>query len=151
MSHCCFLIALATALSVDGPAEGAATSQGEAQPNVIIIFADDMGYGDLGWYGHPTIRTPQLDRMARQGMKFTQCYVSASVCTPSRAALLTGRYPIRSGLSRVLIPSSTGGNPADEVTLAEALKRMGYATACVGKWHLGWQRKYLPGSHSFDQ
>ena len=150
-SHFCFLIAVATALSVGGPAEGAATSQGEVQPNLIIIFADDMGYGDLGCYGHPAIHTPELDRMARQGMKFTQFYVAASVCTPSRAALLTGRYPIRSGLSRVLIPSSTGGIPADEVTLAEALKRVGYATACVGKWHLGWQRKYLPGSHGFDR
>ena len=72
-------------------------------------------------------------------------------CGPSRAALLTGRYPIRSGLSKVLIPSSSGGLPADEITLAEALGEEGYATACVGKWHLGWQRKYLPGSHGFDQ
>ena len=92
-SHFCFLIAVATALSVGGPAEGAATSQGEVQPNLIIIFADDMGYGNLGCYGHPAIHTPELDRMARQGMKFTQFYVAASVCTPSRAALLTGRYP----------------------------------------------------------
>ena len=121
------------------------------QPNFVIIFADDMGYGDLGCFGHPTIRTPHLDAMAGRGMKFTQFYVASSVCTPSRAGLLTGRLPIRSGLSKVLIPSSTGGMPADEITLAEALKEVGYATACVGKWHLGWQKQFLPGSHGFDR
>ncbi|MGD9853567.1 MAG: sulfatase [Planctomycetaceae bacterium] len=124
---------------------------GADQPNFVILFADDMGYGDLGCYGHPTIATPHLDEIARQGMKFTQFYVASSVCTPSRAGLLTGRLPIRSGLSMVLIPSSTGGMPAGEVTLAEALKDVGYATACIGKWHLGWQQEYLPGSHGFDR
>jgi len=109
-----------------------------------------MGYGDLGCYGHPTIATPHLDRMADEGMKFTQFYVGASVCTPSRAALLTGRLPIRSGLSRVLIPSSTGGIPDEEITLAERLKDAGYATACIGKWHLGSRPKYLPLNHGFD-
>jgi arylsulfatase A-like enzyme len=123
----------------------------ENRPNMVILFADDMGYGDLGCYGHPTIRTPNLDGMAARGMKFTQFYVGSSVCTPSRAALLTGRLPIRSGLSKVLIPSSTGGLPAEEITLAEVLKKEAYATACVGKWHLGWQKEYLPGSHGFDQ
>ncbi len=121
-----------------------------AAPNLIIILADDMGYGDLGCYGHPTIATPHLDRMAAGGMKFTQFYVAASVCTPSRAALLTGRYPIRSGMTRVLIPKSPGGLPGSEITLAEALRTAGYATACVGKWHLGSQRAYLPLNHGFD-
>jgi arylsulfatase A len=123
-------------------------------PNVVILLADDLGYGDLGCYGHPSIRTPNLDRMAREGMKFTNFYSSAPVCTPSRAALLTGRLAVRSGMCsdtrRVLFPDSAGGLPPDEITLARALKDKGYATACVGKWHLGHQPKYLPTSHGFD-
>lgn len=120
------------------------------KPNIVIMFADDMGYGDLSSYGHPTIHTPELDRMASEGMKITQFYVGASVCTPSRAALLTGRYPIRSGLTHVLIPSSTGGLPKEEVTLAEVLKQAGYATACIGKWHLGARQEHHPLNHGFD-
>ena len=124
------------------------------RPNFIIIFTDDLGYGDLGCYGHPTIRTPNLDRMAGQGMRFTQFYSAASVCTPSRAALLTGRLPIRSGMCsdsrRVLFPDSAEGLPQEEVTLAEALKAQGYATACIGKWHLGHHPEYLPTRHGFD-
>ena len=125
-----------------------------APPNIIIIFTDDMGYGDLGCYGHPTIRTPNIDRMAAEGMKFTSFYSAAEVCTPSRAALLTGRLPIRSGMCsdtrRVLFPDSAGGLQADEVTLAEVLKARGYATACVGKWHLGHLPEYSAMSHGFD-
>ncbi len=123
-------------------------------PNVIVIFADDLGYGDLGCYGHPTIQTPNLDKMAAEGMKFTSFYSAAEVCTPSRAALLTGRLPIRSGMCsdtrRVLFPDSAGGLPASELTLAEALKAKGYATACVGKWHLGHRPEYRPTQHGFD-
>lgn len=123
-------------------------------PNFVVILADDLGYGDLGCYGHPTIRTPNLDRMAREGMRFTQFYSAAEVCTPSRAALLTGRLPPRSGMCsrqrRVLFPGSKGGLPADEVTIAELLKSKGYATACIGKWHLGHLPPYLPGQHGFD-
>src|SRR5688572_26584143 len=123
-------------------------------PNVVVILCDDLGYGDLGCYGHPTIRTPHLDRMAAEGMKFTSFYSAAPVCTPSRAALLTGRLPVRSGMTsdtrRVLFPDSAGGLPESEVTLAEVLKEKGYATACVGKWHLGHLPQYLPTRHGFD-
>jgi arylsulfatase A len=98
-------------------------------PNIVIILADDMGWGDVGVFGNPTIRTPRLDRMAGEGQKWTSFYVGESVCTPSRAALLTGRLPIRSGLNpvddqrRVLYPDSTGGLPASEITIAEARSR----------------------------
>src|SRR5262245_37784941 len=124
------------------------------RPNVVVILCDDLGYGDLGCYGHPTIRTPNIDRMAAEGMKFTSFYSAAEVCTPSRAALLTGRLPVRSGMCsdtrRVLFPDSAGGLPASEVTLAEVLKANGYATACVGKWHLGHLPEYQPMKHGFD-
>jgi arylsulfatase A len=125
-------------------------AQAAEQPNVVLIFADDMGYGDLGCFGHPTIATPNLDRMAAEGMKFTQFHVASSVCTPSRAGLLTGRLPIRSGLTRVFIPQSEGGIPDEEITIAELLKEVGYTSACIGKWHLGRPDKYLPPNHGFD-
>jgi len=147
------LAALAAALS-SGCAPQSESAPGEL-PNVIILFADDLGYGDLGVYGHPTIRTPNLDRMAAEGMKFTQFYVGASVCTPSRAALLTGRLPVRSGMAndrfRVIFPPSEGGLPDSEITIAEALKTKGYATAAFGKWHVGHQPEHLPLSNGFDE
>lgn len=125
-------------------------------PNIIVIFADDLGYGDLSCFGHPTIMTPNIDRMAAEGMRFTQFYVAASICTPSRAALLTGRLPIRSGMSgsdnsgNVLYPRSTGGLPHSEVTIAEALKSKDYTTGIIGKWHLGHLPEFLPLNHGFD-
>jgi arylsulfatase A len=122
----------------------------ERPPNFIVIVADDLGYGDLGVYGHPIIRTPNLDRMASEGVRLTNFYAAASICTPSRAALLTGRYPIRSGLIRVLHPREEFGIPDYEITLAEALKARGYSTACIGKWHLGDLSVYYPNRHGFD-
>ncbi len=138
------------------PALSAKTQESEngKLPNFVVIFCDDLGYGDLGVFGHPTIQTPQLDRMARQGQKWTNFYAAASVCTPSRAGLLTGRLPIRSGMCsnkrRVLFPDSKGGLPQREITIAQALKSKGYATGCVGKWHLGHHKQFLPTSHGFD-
>jgi arylsulfatase A len=125
-----------------------------SQPNFIIIFTDDQGYGDLGCYGHPTIKTPNIDRMAAEGQKWTSFYVAANVCTPSRAALMTGRLPLRSGMysdkRRVLFPDSDGGLPQSEITIARQLKQKGYRTAAIGKWHLGHLPAYLPTSHGFD-
>ncbi len=143
------LFGLAAGLAVSAPA-----ARSSRPPNIVILFADDLGYGDLGCYGHPSIRTPNLDRMAAEGMRFTDFYSAAPVCTPSRAALLTGRLPQRSGMTsdtrRVLFPNSKGGLPAQEITVAEALKGQGYATACIGKWHLGHRPEYLPTRHGFD-
>ncbi|TWU30703.1 sulfatase family protein [Novipirellula artificiosorum] len=126
------------------------TARAAERPNIVMIFADDMGYGDLGCFGHPTIATPNLDHMAAEGMKLTQFHSGSSVCTPSRAALLTGRLPIRSGLTHVFIPQSTGGIPDEEITIAELLKGTGYTSACIGKWHLGRADQYLPLNHGFD-
>ncbi|MEW6304776.1 MAG: sulfatase [Verrucomicrobiota bacterium] len=130
------------------------THAAKGLPNFIIIFADDLGYGDLGCYGNPTIRTPNLDRMAAEGMKFTHFYSAAEVCTPSRAALLTGRLPIRSGMAsdtrRVLFHNSALGLPPEEITIADGLKTKGYATMCIGKWHLGHLPQFLPTAQGFD-
>lgn len=128
-----------------------ATATESRPPNVIIVFTDDQGYGDLGCFGSETIATPNLDRLADQGRRYTSFYSACSVCSPSRAALLTGCYPKRVGMHRhVLFPQSDYGlNPA-ELTIADHLKRNGYATACVGKWHLGHHRSTLPTSNGFD-
>ncbi len=128
--------------------------QPSTPPNLVVIFVDDLGYGDLGSYGHPTIRTPALDRMAAEGMRFTQFYVAASVCTPSRAGLLTGRLPIRTGMTSnkrgVLFPNSKYGLPHEEITIAELLKEKRYATSIIGKWHLGHLPEFLPTRQGFD-
>ena len=142
---------LAALLALFAPSIDAADAQ---RPNIVVIYADDLGYGDLGCYGSPVIRTPHLDRMAAEGLRFTDFYSGAEVCTPSRAALLTGRYALRSGMAgarRVLFPNSKGGLPPAEVTLAEALKGAGYATAHIGKWHLGIHAGSRPLDQGFDE
>jgi arylsulfatase A len=126
-------------------------------PNVILIFTDDQGYADVGCYGAEEFKTPHLDRMAREGARFTDFYAANSICTPSRASLLTGRYATRCGVPEVLgpgaekfLPGHPMGLPQSEITIAELLKQAGYATACIGKWHLGHEPRYLPTRQGFD-
>ena len=121
------------------------------RPNIIIIFADDQGYADLGCYGAVGFNTPNLDQMAKEGMRFTNFYVASPVCSPSRAALLTGSYPVRVGVPAVLSPVSPTGLDPGEITIAELLKEQGYATACVGKWHVGDHPSMMPTSQGFDE
>ena len=129
----------------------AASSAFATPPNVVIIFTDDQGYGDVGCYGAEGYGTPRLDQMAMEGARFTDFYVPAPVCTPSRGALLTGCYPMRIGLgNRVVFPYSTYGLNPEEVTLAEQLKDAGYDTGMVGKWHLGHHTPFLPTRQGFD-
>ncbi len=120
------------------------------KPNVVIIFCDDLGYADVGCFGSPQIKTPNIDRLAAEGMKFTDFHSAAPVCTPSRAALMTGCYPQRVNLPQVINYSHTIGISSKEFTIAKLLKGRGYATACIGKWHLGWQKEFLPTRHGFD-
>lgn len=129
----------------------AVASAADAKPNFILIFADDQGYGDLSCFGSKTIKTPNVDRLATEGRKFTSFMVASPVCTPSRAALMTGCYPKRVGMHQhVLFPSSKRGLNPTEHTVADHLKSQGYATACFGKWHLGHQPEVLPTSNGFD-
>ena len=121
------------------------------KPNVVIVFCDDVGYADIGVFGAKGYETPNLDRMAAEGVKFTDFYAAASSCTPSRAALMTGCYPQRVGLPNVIGPKSKIGISDQEQTIAEMLKPLGYATACYGKWHMGHHPKFLPTRHGFDE
>jgi arylsulfatase A len=123
---------------------------GTQPPNVVIIFADDLGYGDLSSYGSE-IQTPNIDRMAQEGVQFRQFYSASPVCSPSRASLLTGRYAVRCGVPTVLFSTDPGGMDRNEVTIAQMLKPLGYKTMCVGKWHLGRPDSYLPTARGFDE
>jgi arylsulfatase A len=120
------------------------------RPNFVVILVDDMGYGDLSCYGSQ-IQTPNLDRMAAEGVLFRQFYSANPVCSPSRAAVLTGRYGVRGGVPTVFTPTDTTGLALNEVTIAQMLKPAGYATMCIGKWHLGLPPQYLPTSRGFDE
>ncbi len=120
-------------------------------PNIIVIMADDLGWADISLNGADLIRTPHIDRIGREGVQLTSFYAGSNVCTPSRAALMTGRYPIRFGMQHVIFPQSQDGLPEQEVTLAEILSEAGYATGMVGKWHLGHQKQHWPTMHGFDE
>ncbi len=154
-------LGLAGAAAIAASATLATLHSQRALPNIVIILADDLGYGDLGTFGSPNIRTPRLDAMAAEGQKWTNFYVQP-VCSPSRAALLTGRLPVRSGMygtaptglsaaaPSVFRDNAAQGLPSDEVTIAEMLKTRGYATGIVGKWHLGQLPQFLPMTQGFD-
>ena len=146
-------LAATAALLLAGPGSMA---EGVDRPNIIFIYMDDMGYGDIGCFGSTKNRTPKIDQMAKEGMRFTDFYVTSGVCTPSRSSLLTGCYPRRVNMhidenkKWVLFPVARKGLNPEEVTLAEMLKEQGYATTCIGKWHLGDQPGFLPTDQGFD-
>ena len=144
---------LIASLSLFGLAACTSASNAETepeQPNIIVILADDLGWGDVGINGAAMIKTPHIDRIGNEGVRLTSFYAGANVCTPSRAALLTGRYPIRSGMQHVIMPHSQDGLPQSEITVPELLKEAGYATGMVGKWHLGHSDEYWPTAHGFE-
>ena len=140
-----YVILLIVSISCNIEKDNNATS-----PNIVFIFADDLGYGDLSSYGASDIKTPNIDFIAKNGIKFTDFYSVSSVCTPSRAGMLTGRYPQRFGLNGVLFPDSHTGLPSTEYTIAELLRDNGYKTGMVGKWHLGHKYEFLPLQQGFD-
>lgn len=142
------LLSLAALATAGRAADAAAPAE---QPNIVVIFIDDMGYADIGPFGATAYPTPNLDRMAAQGRRFTDFHTSSAVCSASRVALLTGCYHERVGIIGALRPQSPHGINADELTLAELCKKRGYATAVFGKWHLGDRRRFLPLQHGFDE
>jgi arylsulfatase A-like enzyme len=127
-----------------------AVAEPAERPNIVLILADDLGYGDLSSYGATDIRTPHIDRLAGEGIRFTHFYAAANTCSPSRAALLTGRYPLRTGVNAVLFHDTPEGLPPSERTIAEILRDAGYATAMIGKWHLGHREEFMPWNQGFD-
>jgi len=126
-------------------------STNERLPNIVFIFADDLGYGDIGAFGAVDIKTPNIDRLAIEGTKFTDFYSASPVCSPSRAGLMTGRIPQRMGINSVFFPESFTGMPASEITIAEMLREKNYKTGIVGKWHLGHRQEFLPLQQGFDE
>lgn len=144
------LLLLAAVAAGPLPARAASASQPRCGPNIVLIFTDDQGYQDVGCFGAPDIETPHLDRMAAEGMRFTDFYVAQAVCSASRAALMTGCYSNRIGILGALGPSARHGIHDNELTLAEVVKQRGYATAIYGKWHLGHHQQFLPVHHGFD-
>src|SRR5262249_7925538 len=137
-----------SALRAQGPSRLRVRRDG--RPNIIFIYADDLGYGDLGCYGSD-IPTPNLDTMAAQGVRFTHFYSASPVCSPSRAALLTGRYAVRTGVPDVLMPNSPTGLPDSETTMAQMVREAGYRTMCIGKWHLGDRPQFNPVNRGFHE
>jgi len=152
--HRTFFGALAAGVLLLGASAWAATPS--TKPNIVLMFIDDMGYGDIGPFGNTVNKTPNLDRMAEEGIKLTQFYVANTACTPSRAALLTGTYAHRIGMDGgngnlvVTFPGDSRGLNPSEITIAEMLWENGYATGCFGKWHLGDQPEFMPLNQGFD-
>jgi len=144
-------ILMSAVIGCSGEQAKKVTNSVKDRPNVVIIYCDDLGYGDVGCFGAEDILTPNIDRMAADGIKFTEFYSASPVCSPSRAALLTGRMPQRMGINSVFFPESYTGMPLDEITIANLLKKEGYATGIVGKWHLGHMEKFLPLQRGFDE
>jgi arylsulfatase A len=132
------------------PGRAIAQTSVQKKPNFVILLADDMGYGDWNRGGHPTIKTPNMNKMADEGVQLTQFYSGNPVCSPSRSALLTGRNCIRTGVTSVFFPRNEMGLSPNEITIAEVLKPLGYAAACIGKWHLGDAYQYRPLRQGFD-
>jgi len=128
-----------------------ACALGAEKPNIIIIYTDDQGYGDLSCYGATHVSTPRIDKMAEEGVRLTSFYMAAAVCTPSRAAIMTGSYPVRTGVTGVMLADDPRGLNPDEITIAEMLKTKGYQTALFGKWHLGHHEAFLPPNQGFDE
>ena len=147
------IIPILVCFAFASPAESAQDSEEsrDRPPNIVIIFTDDQGWGDLSCYGSTEIPTPNIDRLAKEGMQFNNFYTSQPVCSAARASLLTGCYANRVGISGALAPSSKIGLHPDEMTIAEVVKPLGYATACFGKWHLGHLPEFLPTSQGFDE
>jgi len=132
--------------------EARRTSKGRRRPNFIVIYTDDQGYGDLGCYGAKDLKTPNLDALAKAGVRFTNWYSNSPVCSPSRASLMTGCYPQKVGVPQILGGKrSTPGLSADHATIARALKPLGYRTGIIGKWHLGVAEEHRPNAHGFDE
>ncbi|MFP4090462.1 MAG: sulfatase [Cyclobacteriaceae bacterium] len=144
------LLVLLCACTSTAEERPASLEQAADQPNIIFIYADDLGYGDLGCYGATDIKTPHIDRIAENGIRFTEFYSISPVCSPSRYGLMTGRYPHRDGIHGVFFPESWTGMDTSEVTMAQMLKEAGYATGIVGKWHLGHHKQFLPTNRGFD-
>ena len=142
-------VAILAGLVASRPVPSAAAEP--PRPNVVFLLADDLGYGDLSSYGATDVATPNIDRLAREGVRFTDFYAAANTCSPSRAALMTGRYPPRSGVNAVLFHDTPEGLPANELTIPELLRAVGYHTAMVGKWHLGNTDEFMPLNHGFDE
>lgn len=154
MKKATFLAALApAALSFHScqQSDENSASAADQKPNIVVIYADDLGYGDLGCFGATDIKTPHVDRMAEEGMKLTSFYSVSAVCSPSRAGLLTGRYPQRMGINGVFFPDSHTGLPVNEITIADVLSDAGYKTGMIGKWHLGHLHQYMPLQRGFDE
>jgi arylsulfatase len=146
-----FVVVLITFIVVSCSFQQEQKTRNSGSPNFVVIFIDDMGYGDAGCYGATGYVTPNIDRLAAEGMRFTNFYSAQPVCSASRAGLMTGCYPNRIGISGALFPHDTIGINSNETTIAEMLKPRGYTTAVFGKWHLGHHKQFLPLQNGFDE